>query len=274
MSPSTQPARRRTRIALGVVALLAVLFLQLALSANRNSITWDEDDHIYAGYMSWKHGDFGLNPEHPPLVKLVAALPLLDDAAQNACVAGPLFQTRGFSRRQGFLFQERRECHAVSRAHGRYVFHTLAGPARIPGCSGNVRDRRRVHRARLTGVRSEPSGTRRGRGNGCWTFLLHVRVGLRFLSLCEGAICLASHRGRNRHRPRSRVQTYRHPRLSHAVSSGNLGSVARGSGYRIECGDNLSIEASSPPRPRAARHHSHWSHDSLDRLRIPLSGTR
>jgi hypothetical protein len=27
--------------------------------------------------MSWKHGDFGLNPEHPPLVKLLAAMPLL-----------------------------------------------------------------------------------------------------------------------------------------------------------------------------------------------------
>jgi len=25
----------------------------------RNSFTWDEDDHIYSGYMSWKHGDFG-----------------------------------------------------------------------------------------------------------------------------------------------------------------------------------------------------------------------
>src|SRR5262249_5850154 len=31
--------------------------------------------HIYSGYRSW-HGDFGLNPEHPPLVKFVATLPL------------------------------------------------------------------------------------------------------------------------------------------------------------------------------------------------------
>jgi hypothetical protein len=28
-------------------------------------VTWDEDDHICAGYMWWKHGDFGLKPEHP-----------------------------------------------------------------------------------------------------------------------------------------------------------------------------------------------------------------
>src|SRR3954462_5673452 len=63
---------------LGVTALLVVLFLQLAFSVRRNSITWDEDDHIYAGYMSWKHADYGLNPEHPPLVKLIAAVPLLN----------------------------------------------------------------------------------------------------------------------------------------------------------------------------------------------------
>lgn len=37
----------------------------------------DEDDHIYHGYVTWKHGDLGLNPEHAPLRKLVAAWPLL-----------------------------------------------------------------------------------------------------------------------------------------------------------------------------------------------------
>src|SRR6202789_1362313 len=44
--------------------------------ARANTITWDEPDHIYSGYLSWR-GDFGLNPEHPPLVKFVATLPLL-----------------------------------------------------------------------------------------------------------------------------------------------------------------------------------------------------
>ena len=32
---------------------------------------------MYAGYRMWKSGDFGLNPEHPPLVKLLATLPVL-----------------------------------------------------------------------------------------------------------------------------------------------------------------------------------------------------
>ncbi len=51
--------------------------LQLVLLARANSCTWDEADHTYAGYMQWKHGDFGLNPQHPPLVKFLATLPLL-----------------------------------------------------------------------------------------------------------------------------------------------------------------------------------------------------
>lgn len=32
---------------------------------------------MFAGYMMWKTGDYGLNPEHPPLAKLLATLPLV-----------------------------------------------------------------------------------------------------------------------------------------------------------------------------------------------------
>ena len=69
---------RRVVVLVGVAALLAVLLLQLGFSANANSITWDEDDHTFAGYKMWKTADYGLNPEHPPLVKLVAVLPILN----------------------------------------------------------------------------------------------------------------------------------------------------------------------------------------------------
>ena len=105
LSPPTQPARRRAQIALGVVALLAVLLVQLAFSANRNSITWDEDDHIYAGYMSWKHADFGLNPEHPPLVKLVAALPLLDVPLKMPVLQDRMFKHEAFLGGKDFFFK-------------------------------------------------------------------------------------------------------------------------------------------------------------------------
>lgn len=63
--------------AAGVTALLAVIFVQLFTMSRANSATWDEPDHIYAAYMQSAHLDFGLNPEHPPLIKFVGALPLL-----------------------------------------------------------------------------------------------------------------------------------------------------------------------------------------------------
>lgn len=76
----------------------------MALSVHRNSFTWDEDDHIYAGYMSWKHGDFGLNPEHPPLVKLVAALPLLHMPVKMPALQNRFFKLEGFLGGKEFFF--------------------------------------------------------------------------------------------------------------------------------------------------------------------------
>jgi hypothetical protein len=57
--------------------LLLVLLGELTFSVRQQSLSWDEGDHIFAGYMSWKKADFGINPEHPPLVKALAAIPLL-----------------------------------------------------------------------------------------------------------------------------------------------------------------------------------------------------
>ncbi len=93
------------KIASGVIVLLAFFFLQLFFSARRNSITWDEDDHIFAGYMSWKHADFGLNPEHPPLVKLVAALPLLNMPLKVPVLQHRFFKIEAFLDGKNFLFK-------------------------------------------------------------------------------------------------------------------------------------------------------------------------
>lgn len=90
MSQTSRQARRAL-VVVGVVSLLAVLLIQLGFTANANSVTWDEDDHTFAGYMMWKTGDYGLNPEHPPLVKLVAVLPIL-----NMPLAVPHLQGRSF----------------------------------------------------------------------------------------------------------------------------------------------------------------------------------
>lgn len=68
---------RRWPVLVGVTSLVVILILELALSVRQESQTWDEACHIFAGYSYWTRGDFGINPEHPPLVKLLATLPLL-----------------------------------------------------------------------------------------------------------------------------------------------------------------------------------------------------
>jgi 4-amino-4-deoxy-L-arabinose transferase-like glycosyltransferase len=68
---------RKLGIVIGAALLLAVMAVELELSARQQSQTFDEAVHIFAGYRYWKNFDFGVNLEHPPLVKLVAALPLL-----------------------------------------------------------------------------------------------------------------------------------------------------------------------------------------------------
>jgi len=60
-----------------VVALIAVQSLLVVLTIHRASPTFDEGNHSFAAYMMLHTGDYGLNPEHPPLVKYLAALPTL-----------------------------------------------------------------------------------------------------------------------------------------------------------------------------------------------------
>ena len=57
--------------------MLAVLAVQLLAGMTRMSVTSDETSHLPAGYTYIKTGDMRLNPQHPPLIKLLAALPLL-----------------------------------------------------------------------------------------------------------------------------------------------------------------------------------------------------
>ena len=64
--------------AITLAACLGVLFVILSLSAVRQKApTFDETLHLFAGYAYLKWGDFGINPEHPPLAKIVGAIPLL-----------------------------------------------------------------------------------------------------------------------------------------------------------------------------------------------------
>src|SRR5258708_35772217 len=58
-------------------ALLLLMAVMLFAAISRKSITNDEIVHIPAGYYHLVAGEFQLNNEHPPLLKMWAALPLL-----------------------------------------------------------------------------------------------------------------------------------------------------------------------------------------------------
>ena len=62
---------------LAVVGLLTLFAGLSAWEMAGDSLTSDERVHLPAGYAYWKTRDFRLNPEHPPLVKLLCAAPLL-----------------------------------------------------------------------------------------------------------------------------------------------------------------------------------------------------
>ena len=57
--------------------LLVAVFLLAFFSIKDDSLTMDELAHLPAGYSYLTQQDMRLNPEHPPLVKDLAALPLL-----------------------------------------------------------------------------------------------------------------------------------------------------------------------------------------------------
>ena len=59
------------------VVLLLLMAIQLIHLSLVTSVTWDEGHHLFDGYTIWKRADYRLNPEVPPFIKLVAAVPLL-----------------------------------------------------------------------------------------------------------------------------------------------------------------------------------------------------
>ncbi len=73
-APSRLSARWSALVAAATVATAAALMIT---STRESSPTNDEVAHLPAGftYLAW--GDYRLNPEHPPLVKMLAALPIV-----------------------------------------------------------------------------------------------------------------------------------------------------------------------------------------------------
>jgi hypothetical protein len=60
-----------------IVSFLVVFTVVALGTIDRESPTIDEPVHLLAGYSYLKWGDYRVNPEHPPLAKMLGALPLL-----------------------------------------------------------------------------------------------------------------------------------------------------------------------------------------------------
>lgn len=88
---------------LAVAGLIVVQVALVVAMVHRESLTFDEEDHMYAGYMMWTTGDYGLNPEHPPLVKLLATLPLLGHKLWTPPMMGIFFKGEGYTGGQRWL---------------------------------------------------------------------------------------------------------------------------------------------------------------------------
>ena len=62
--------------ALGAAILLGIFLLVVVTSVSTKSATYDESVHIFSGWRILTAGDYATNHEHPPLMKILAALPL------------------------------------------------------------------------------------------------------------------------------------------------------------------------------------------------------
>jgi 4-amino-4-deoxy-L-arabinose transferase-like glycosyltransferase len=97
------PSPRASRLI--AAALLILLATLLFNSVRQESQTFDESTHLYAGFEYWKHADFGVNPEHPPLAKMLAALPLLSlGLKEPPHFPVPFFKMEDFTNGARFLY--------------------------------------------------------------------------------------------------------------------------------------------------------------------------
>lgn len=119
-------ANRRTWYLAAVVALLLAMMGNVIHTIHGESLTWDEGDHIFAGYMGWKTHDFGLNPEHPPMVKELATLPLLGLPLAVPPLQGRFFKNEAYLDGRELLFRN------GPANGGHYSAETLTFRVRMP----------------------------------------------------------------------------------------------------------------------------------------------
>jgi 4-amino-4-deoxy-L-arabinose transferase-like glycosyltransferase len=95
----------KTPVRLLAAGLIILQMILVAVIVHGESLTFDEANHIFSGYMMWHSGDYGLNPEHPPLVKLVATLPLLREKLWVPPLQQRRFKTEAYRSGRDFMEQ-------------------------------------------------------------------------------------------------------------------------------------------------------------------------
>lgn len=94
--------------------ILTLAHLALAVVAAReDSQTNDEAAHLAAGYSYWVRHDWRLNPEHPPLSKLVAAAPLLVMGLDFAPSSEAWAQADEFAIGRQFVYHNQRPAQTI-----------------------------------------------------------------------------------------------------------------------------------------------------------------
>lgn len=88
-----------------VVLMLCAMGLEIAVSVHGESVSWDEGDHLFSGLMSLRTHDFGLNPEHPPMAKMIAALPLMPLQLTVPPLGDRFFKTEAYMDGRELIFR-------------------------------------------------------------------------------------------------------------------------------------------------------------------------
>jgi hypothetical protein len=97
------------RVRIVAAALLAAFAAQAIVGMLPLSATWDEVTHLPSGYTYWTTGRVELNKQHPPLVKLLCAAPLLAVAPRADFLNPNLLRTPGYEWAYGSQFLYRND---------------------------------------------------------------------------------------------------------------------------------------------------------------------
>ena len=109
------------------VVLLTLMGTVQVVTALGETQTWDEGIHIAAGYACWK-GDYRWNIEHPPLVKMMSALPLLPLRPKLPVVPEPWLRLDQVQVGIDFLYKNRVPADTLLfRARAMTILLTLIG---------------------------------------------------------------------------------------------------------------------------------------------------